>query len=126
MIDPSLTRPAKAPIQWRAVIYALAANLLLVTLIETLARQFHLESTLWLLTGMAAPLSAGGLTAIYAGQRGGIHAFLGGIISIPIVGLFIFPGLWQLAIFAGAFCTLGGAVTEIVLRRRRSGRRLRA
>jgi hypothetical protein len=47
-----------------------------------------------------------------------MHAFLGGILSIPILGLFVLPGAWQLAIFAGAFCTLGGAVTEIVMRRR--------
>jgi hypothetical protein len=99
------------------VVFALAANLLLVTLAETLARQFHLETTLWFLTGVAAPIVAGVWTAQYVGQRGGIHAFLGGLLSIPLIGLFIFPGGWQLAIFAGAFCTLGGAVTEIVMRR---------
>lgn len=65
-----------------------------------------------------APLVAGGLTALYVQQRGGIHALLGGMISVPLLGLFVFPGLWQLAILAGAFCTLGGAVVELVLRRR--------
>ena len=28
-------------------------------------------------------------------------------------------GVWQFAIFAGAFCTLGGAITELALRSRR-------
>ena len=86
--------------------------------VATLARQFGLATMLWWLTGIAAPLLAGGLTAYYTGVRGGIHAFSGGLLSIPIFGLFVFPNAWQLAIFAGAFCTLGGAIMELVLRRR--------
>jgi hypothetical protein len=112
------SQPTRAPIQWRGIVYALAANLLLVTLGETLARQFGLATNLWLLTGVVAPLLAGVLTAYYTGARGGIHAFIGALLSIPIFGLFIFPNAWQLAIFAGAFCTLGGAFMEIVRRRR--------
>jgi hypothetical protein len=58
------------------------------------------------------------LTAFYVRQRGGVHAFIGGLLSIPILALFILTGLWQTAILCGAFCTLGGAITEIVMRRR--------
>ena len=68
-----------------------------------------------------APVLAGVLTAFYVSQRGGIHAFLGGLLSMAPLGLFIFNNFtnpWQLAIFAMSFCTLGGAATELLLRRR--------
>jgi hypothetical protein len=109
----------KPPIQWTGVLFALAANLLLPTAVETLAALFNLSTLSFVLTGVVAPLIGGWLTASYTGVRGGIHAFLGGLISVPILGLFVFPQMWQLAILAGAFCTLGGAVAEIILRRKR-------
>jgi len=64
---------------------------------------------------------AGVLTALYVRQRGGMHAFIGGLLSIPILALFILPGLWQTAILCSAFCILGGALAEIVMRRRTLG-----
>lgn len=118
MTDRSSTPFAKPPLQWTGVLFALAANLMLVTLVEVLSHQLGLGNWAWLLAGIAAPLLAGLLTARYTGQRGAIHAFLGGLISIPIIGLLILPDAWQFALFAGAYCTLGGAVTELATRRR--------
>jgi hypothetical protein len=108
----------KAPLEWTGVLFALATNLLLVTLVDALGAQFGLRSVHFVLSGIVAPTIAGILTALYTRQRGGMHAFLGGLLSLPILGLFVLPGLWQLAIFAAAFCTLGGAITEIIMRRR--------
>ncbi len=107
------TTRTKPPLQWSGVLFALAANLLLVT-----ASGMALASSGTIVSTLVAPLVAGALTAFYTRQRGGMHAFLGGMISIPILGGVIFAGLWQLAILAGAFCTLGGAITELMLRRR--------
>jgi hypothetical protein len=112
--QPSATKP---PLQWTGVLFALAANLLLPTAMEALAGPFNLGTLFWILVGLVAPLLAGWLTARYTGVRGGLHAFLGGLISVPILGFFVFPNQWQLAILAGAFCTLAGAVTELAMRR---------
>jgi hypothetical protein len=109
----------KAPLQWTGVLFALATNVLLVTLIDSVGVQFDLGRARFVLPGVIAPLCTGVLTALYTRQRGGMHAFLGGLLSIPVIGWFVLTGAWQLAIFAGAFCTLGGAVTEIFLRRGR-------
>ena len=114
-------RPSKPPLLATGVIFALAANLLLPTALEALVGLWDVGRFLWWLTGVAAPLLAGTLAALYTRQRGAIHAWIGGMISIPILALFVFPGNWQLAILAGGFCTLGGAITELILRRRRSG-----
>lgn len=108
----------RPPIRWTGVLFALATNLLLPTAVNTLGELWGLGALLWGLTAIAAPLVAGALTARYTMQRGGIHAFLGGLLSVPILGFVVFPGNWQLAILAGAFCTLGGALTELATRRR--------
>jgi hypothetical protein len=109
----------KEPLQWTGVLFALATNVLLVTLIDSAGVQFDLGRARFVLPGIVAPLFSGVLTALYTGQRGAMHAFLGGLLSIPVIGWFVLTGAWQLAIFAGSFCTLGGAVAEIVLRRRK-------
>ncbi len=108
----------KPPLLWTGVLFALAANLLLVTVADSGAEQWQLGGRFEMLAVMIGALLAGSFTAFYVRQRGGIHAFIGGMISIPILGLFILAGVWQIAIFAGAFCTLGGALTELWLRRR--------
>lgn len=110
--------PPKAPLHWTGVVFALAANLLLPTALESISGLWLTGSRLFVLVSIVAPLIAGATTASYTRQRGGMHAFLGALISVPILGFFVFPGQWQLAIFAGAFCTLGGAVTELYLRQR--------
>ena len=107
----------KPPILWTGVLFALAANLLLVTVADSIAEQLQWSGGLESIAVICGALLAGIFTAFYVRQRGGIHAFIGGMISIPILGLFILAGAWQLAIFAGAFCTLGGAIMELGLRK---------
>lgn len=115
-------RPAKPPLLWSGILFALAANMLLVTLADfaanLLMRNWGLSFDYEILATLVAPLLAGAATALYVRQRGGMHAFLGGWISIPLLTYLVFGGYWQLGIFAGAFCTIGGASTELILRRR--------
>jgi hypothetical protein len=108
----------KSPLLWTGILFALAANLLSVTVVNMLVEQWQPGRGLAILTITLAPLVAGVLTALYVRQRGGMHAFIGGMISVPILAFFIIPGLWQTALLCGAFCTLGGALTELVTRRR--------
>lgn len=107
----------RPPLQWTGVLFAFAANLLLVTVTNGLVQTMHWPAELEVLATMVAPLLAGVLTAIYVPTRGGMHAFLGGMLSALPLWYFIFGGTWQFAFFAGGFCTLGGALTELVLRR---------
>jgi hypothetical protein len=58
------------------------------------------------------------LTAFYARVRGAMHAALGSVLSVPVLAIFIFNGVWIVALLAGCFCTLGGAITELLLRAR--------
>ena len=108
----------KQPLRWTGVLFAFAVNLLLVTVTRGLVQVVEMPFEFNVLDTMVAPLVAGLLTAFYVGQRGAMHAFLGGMASVPVLAFFIFDGAWQFAIFAGAFCTLGGAITELALRRR--------
>lgn len=107
----------KPGIQWRAVVFAFAGNLLLFTVANAAAGlAFGSNAVLW--ASILGPVLAGILTALVARRRGGIHAFIGGFASLPIIALIILPGVWRIAIFAACFCTLGGALAEIYLRRR--------
>jgi hypothetical protein len=94
----------KQPLRWTGVLFAFAANLLLVTGSTALATVF-------------APLLAGAATAIYTRTRGGLHALVGAAIALPLITLLVFPLNWPLAIFATLFCVLGAALTELGLRR---------
>lgn len=116
--QPTNKRPAKPPLRWTGVLFAFAANLLLTTTADMLAQRLPFGFDSELLATIAAPLLAGVLTALYVRQRGGMHAFLGALISLPVLALWIFGGNWQLAILTFSFCTLGGALSEIVLRGR--------
>jgi hypothetical protein len=107
----------KPALRWTGILFAFAANLLLVTLADMLVRRLGGSLNAELLATVVAPLLAGVATALYTDARGGMHAFLGGLLSLPLLGWVVFAGLWRWAIFAAAFCTLGGAFTEIVTRR---------
>ncbi len=107
------------PIQWAGVIFALASNLLLVTVVDLVLDARTLALWLALLIRLLAPIVAGLLTALYVQQRGGIHAFIGGMITVPLLALLVFAGHWQSGLLAGALCALAGAVGEVLLRRRR-------
>jgi len=100
------------------VLFAIAVNLLLATLADFAIGQLMPAVMPSALLRLAASLLAGSLTALYVGTRGGIHAFIGGIISVPLLASFVVPGAWQVSILAGILCALGGAVTEILRRRR--------
>jgi hypothetical protein len=116
---------APAPrLRWTGILFALAANLFLVTAAHLFVGRLFGPGALApeLLATAAAPVLAGAATALYVESRGAMHAFIGGMASAVLLGLLVFAGVWQMAIFAGAFCTLGGALTEILLRRRRQSR----
>ncbi len=115
------TTPAesKAPLKWEGALFAFASNMLLVTVLTGLVQTSRLPLEFETLATLFAPLLAGVLTALYVQQRGGMHAFLGGMLSVLPLTFFIFQGSWQPAVYAGAFCTIGGALTEVVLRRRK-------
>lgn len=102
---------SKSPLRWQGILFALAANLLLVTVGSYLA---PISSGMPALVATALlSLVAGLFTARYVGQRGGMHAFIGGMLSVPILLLAVFAGFWQPALLSGALCALGGALTEL-------------
>ena len=107
-----------APIRWAGIIFALAANLLLVTVVDLAMGDRTVNLSVALALRLVAPILAGFLTAFYVQQRGGIHAFIGGMSSVPLLALLIFQGNWQSALLVGALCALAGTVGEMVLRRR--------
>ena len=109
-------RREKGPIRATGILFALAANILLVTAADTAVRRVGLPLSYEALATLVAPVIAGVATALYVKQRGGIHAFIGGLISIPILTYLVFGGIWQFGILAGAFCGLAGALTEVALR----------
>jgi hypothetical protein len=105
-------KPTKESLRWTGILFAFAANLLLVTGADALASRIGAES----LTTVFAPLIAGAATALYTRQRGGLHALVGAAIALPVLALVVFPTAWPLAIFATLFCIMGAAVTELGLR----------
>lgn len=114
------TREPKPPLSRTGIVFAFALNLLLTTGADMLVSGLSLGLTAEVFATMVAPIVAGVVTALYVRERGGMHAFLGGVLSIPVLALFIFGQNWQFAILSGLFCTLGGALTEIAMRLRRT------
>lgn len=103
-------------IHWVRVIFAVALNMILVTLADLTINQLGLPVTASALIRLIAPFLAGVLTALYAVERAGVHAFLGGLISIPLLVTFVLPGAWPVSVLAGILCGMGGAVTEFMRR----------
>ena len=119
---PDASASDKGPIRIAGILFALAADLFLVTAADALVRRLGLPISFEVLATLVAPFIAGVATAFYVKQRGGVHAFVGGILSIPLLTYLVFGGYWQFGVLAGAFCGLSGALTEIFLRRgRKSG-----
>ena len=108
---------SKPPLKWTGVLFAFAANMLLVTVTNGLVQTLSWPPETEVLATLVAPVLAGVLTALYVPSRGAMHAFLGGMLSVLPLAFFIFGGTWQFGVFAGTFCTLGGAVTEVILRK---------
>ncbi|MEX1020105.1 MAG: hypothetical protein WDZ49_10625 [Litorilinea sp.] len=98
--------------------FAFAGNLLFFTVTNAAAGLTVGSEAALLWASILGPALAGILTAVVAHQRGGIHALLGSAASMPVIALFLLPGAWRTAIFAACFCTLGAAITEILLRQR--------
>lgn len=111
-------RSIRQPIQWAGVLFAIASNLLLVTVVDLALRDRILDLWPALVLRLLAPIIAGLATVLYVRQRGGIHAFIGGMITIPLLAYLVFVGNWQSAILAGALCALAGAIGEVMLQRR--------
>jgi hypothetical protein len=111
-------RAVRPPLLWTGVLFAFAANVLFVNLMDRLVRAVALSVTFESLATLVAPLLVGVVTHLYVRQRGGMHAFLGGLLSVPVLAFVPFDGNWRFAILAGAFCTLGGAITEVLTRGR--------
>jgi len=110
--------PARPPLRPAGIIFALAANLLLVTLGLLIASGLAAGSGLLAGLPLVGSVLAGLATAFYVGQRAAIHAMLGGLLSMPVMALFVLPGNnWSYAILAAAFCALGGIMGEFRQRR---------
>lgn len=111
-------RRTKPPLRWTGILFAFAANLLLVTLADLLVQRLGLAVEFELAATFVAPLVAGAASGFYVPYRAAVHTFWGAMVSIPVLALFVFGGVWPPAVLAGAFCALGGALTEIARRRR--------
>ena len=107
------TKDDKEPIRWTGVLFAFAANLLLVTLADAVSGADGSTA----LATVFAPLIAGAATSIYTKTRGGVHAMIGAAIAFPMLVFLVFPTAWPLALFATLFCIMGAALTELGLRR---------
>lgn len=110
-------RAPRAPIQWAGILFALAANLMFVNLAHRLVGALTLEMTFEVVATFFAPLLVGAATAWYVKRRGGIHAFIGGMLSVPLLVMMIFENNWPFALIAGAMCGLGGSLTELAMRK---------
>ena len=110
-------RAPRAPIQWAGILFALAANLLLVNVAHRLVAALTLDVAFEVVATFFAPLLVGAATAWYVRRRGGIHAFIGGMLSVPLLWATIFEGSWPFALIAGAMCGLGGSLTELAMRK---------
>jgi hypothetical protein len=118
--EESTSQPTqKPPLQPLGVVFALAANMLVVTAAHILVVNSGLPPEAEVLATFVGPVVVGIATAFYVRERGGIHAFLGGMVSVPLLAYIVFSGYWQPALFAGAFCGLSGSVAEVLLRRGR-------
>jgi hypothetical protein len=94
------------------VAFALTANLLTATMASMAAYSLQLSGLTEVIVSLAGPVLAGVSTALYTGSRGGMHSFIGGMLSIPILAYVVFANDWRLAILAGSVCALAGALTE--------------
>lgn len=107
----------RPPIRWMAILFAAALNMILVTIADYAIQQWALATMLSALIRIVAPLLAGVLTALYTGERGGIHAFAGGLLSVPLLAVLILPGAWRVSLLMGILCGFGGAFTEFMRKR---------
>jgi hypothetical protein len=109
-------KSSRESLRWTGIVFAFAANLLLVTSADALSNTLGGADSTSLAT-VFAPLIAGAATALYTRNRGGLHALVGAAIALPVLAFIVFPTAWPLAIFATLFCIMGATLTELGLRR---------
>lgn len=107
----------REPLNWLGVFFAVVATLFVVTLVSYVAQALLAGSRWGLPLTLISALLSGIGTAFYVKARGGMHAFLGGLISMPFLAIFTFGGQWQPAVIAGALCGMGGTVGDLIRRR---------
>ena len=111
--------PPRPPLRLTGIVFAFALNLLLVSVVYLTGDAWALGAGPTLALTLIVAVVAGLATTRYVGPRSGIHAFIGGFLSSPILALFVLPpGNWPLALLAGSFCAIGGIAGEFFLRRR--------
>ncbi len=102
------------PVRLHGILFAWAANLLLVTAGLFLGSALGGSTVLLNVTVLGGAFLAGILTGVWVGTRAGIHAFVGGLLSAPVLALWIFPHTnWRYGILSGAVCALGGILMEL-------------
>jgi hypothetical protein len=115
----SQNRTPRPPLQVLGIIFSFSLNLLLVSVVYIMATSWRLEPSLILAFIISVAVVAGLATTLYVGPRSGIHSFIGGMLSAPVLALFVFPaGNLPYAILAGSFCAVGGIAGEFFIRRR--------
>lgn len=114
----SRNSPTRPPLRITGIVFAFALNLFLVSVVHISAGNLGLLNSLWIAAALVAALVAGLVTTFYVRERSGIHAFLGGVLSVPVLAIFILGGNWSFALLAGSFCAVGGIVGEYYRRRR--------
>ncbi len=114
----SENRPQRPPLRLAGIVFALALNLFLVSVVFLTAGSWGVEGSLLIAALLTVAVAAGVLTTLYVGARSGIHAFIGGLLSVPFIGFFVVPNNWGFALLAGSFCALGGIAGEFFHRRR--------
>ncbi len=101
------------------ILFAFALNLLLVSLAFFVTTRWGWSAGTIVAAMFAIALVAGLATTLYVGPRSGIHAFIGGLLSAPVLALFVLPaGNFPYALLAGSFCAIGGILGEFLHRRR--------
>lgn len=109
---------SRPPLRPAGILFASAANLLMVTLGLLVGSGLSAGGGLLAGLPLAGSILAGLATAFYVGQRAAIHAMLGGLLSIPLLAYFVLPNTnWNYAILAAGFCALGGILGEFRQRR---------
>lgn len=102
-------------LKFAGVVYPLLINIALATIASLAALQLRSPN---LLTFVAlAGAITGILTVLYVGKRGGVHAFIGGMISVPIIAWVAFSWSWTPALYAGIFCALAGLLFDRIRNR---------
>ena len=112
-----MTQNSRPPLRPLGMLFAFALNLFFVSVVYISGGNWGWSSSLLVAAVLIAAAAAGILTAFYVGARSGIHAFIGGFGSVPVLGLLIIPGNWSFALLAGSLCALGGIAGEYFQRR---------